>query len=484
MSNENKLQIWFCFAADALSLSVSTLLARTAFGAVWPRILPVYSSGDWVEFGLVLTAAFLAVFLFAGTSGHPLNGGWEQALKGSLRFNLILAAVVSLLLLVTKNPLLESRYLFLGLVLTNLVIMFLTYAVVQFFLNDPHSGLRRRMGRLVGIVTTTDRAPALIRDLRQDWTKNLHGVALLDASEQEVGGTVEGVPVTAGYQDFLTWVRNDALDELYIDIPYESGDSLMPYLHEIESTGINIHLNIPIVDKLRRAAVDGVSPSLSNTLEHRAGSPMITLNSTTRSLSDVVLKRGMDLLGGLVGCIISIPIIAVVAVPLKLESPGPLFFKQKRVGLNGRIFDIYKLRSMYADAEQRKKDLMAQNEMNGLMFKIAEDPRITRVGHFIRRTSIDELPQFFNVLRGDMSLVGTRPPTLDEYERYESHHKRRLSMKPGITGLWQVSGRSDIENFEDVVRLDVQYIDNWSLWLDIKLLFKTVAVVFAGRGAR
>ena len=138
---------------------------------------------------------------------------------------------------------------------------------------------------------------------------------------------------------------------------------------------------------------------------------------------------------------------------------------------------------MYQDAEARKKELLCKNKMQGYMFKMDDDPRITRVGRFIRRTSIDELPQFWNVLRWDMSLVGTRPPTLDEYEQYDSHHKRRLSMKPGITGLWQVSGRSSIQNFEDVVALDVKYIDNWSLWGDIKLLFKTVAVVFTGRGA-
>ena len=154
------------------------------------------------------------------------------------------------------------------------------------------------------------------------------------------------------------------------------------------------------------------------------------------------------------------------------------------MGLNGRYFYIHKLRSMYVDAEKRKKDLMAHNEMEGLMFKMEDDPRITRVGRFIRRTSIDELPQFFDVLLGNMSLVGTRPPTLDEYRQYESHHKRRLSMKPGITGLWQISGRSDIDNFEEVVRLDVRYIDNWSLWNDVKILLKTVVVVFAGRGAR
>lgn len=211
---------------------------------------------------------------------------------------------------------------------------------------------------------------------------------------------------------------------------------------------------------------------------------MITLKATKRSFGDMVLKRCMDIVGGLIGLIISLPIIGITAIPLKLESQGPLLFKQKRVGLNGRVFYIYKLRSMYMDAEERKKDLMAKNEMNGLMFKITDDPRITKVGKFIRKTSIDELPQFFNVLKGDMSLVGTRPPTLDEYNRYESHHKRRLSMKPGITGMWQVSGRSNIEDFEDVVKLDVTYIDHWSIWLDLKILAKTVLVVFGHVGAK
>ncbi|OUP86735.1 UNVERIFIED_ORG: glycosyl transferase, partial [Lacrimispora saccharolytica] len=135
-------------------------------------------------------------------------------------------------------------------------------------------------------------------------------------------------------------------------------------------------------------------------------------------------------------------------------------------------------------AEEQKKELMKQNEMEGFMFKMKDDPRITKVGKFIRKTSIDELPQFFNVLRGDMSLVGTRPPTVDEFERYEEHHKRRLSLRPGITGMWQVSGRSDIQNFEDVVRLDLEYIDNWSVWLDIKILFQTIIVVFFHRGAK
>lgn len=196
------------------------------------------------------------------------------------------------------------------------------------------------------------------------------------------------------------------------------------------------------------------------------------------------LKRFIDIIGAIVGLIISAPIILLVAVPLLLESRGGLFFKQQRVGRNGRLFYMYKLRSMYANAEQRKKEFEEKNHMQGLMFKMDNDPRITKVGRFIRKFSIDELPQFYNVLRGDMSLVGTRPPTLDEFEQYSSHHKRRLSMRPGITGLWQVSGRSQIEDFEEVVRLDCQYIDNWSPSLDIKILFKTLGVVFTGHGAQ
>ena len=185
----------------------------------------------------------------------------------------------------------------------------------------------------------------------------------------------------------------------------------------------------------------------------------------------------------MIGSLITI-LLSIVIVPLiHLESPGPAIFKQVRIGRNGRRFQIYKFRTMYVDAEARKKELMKQNEMKGLMFKIKDDPRITKVGKFLRKTSLDEFPQFFNVLKGEMSLVGTRPPTEDEFLQYEERHKRRLSLKPGITGLWQVSGRNSIYDFEEVVNLDLEYIDKWSVWLDIRLLIQTVYVVVFRRGA-
>lgn len=192
----------------------------------------------------------------------------------------------------------------------------------------------------------------------------------------------------------------------------------------------------------------------------------------------------MDIAGALVGLLITGVVGIFLAPVLLLESPGSLIFCQNRVGVNGRIFKFYKFRSMYVDAEERKKELMAQNEVQGLMFKMEHDPRITKVGAFIRKTSIDELPQFWNVLKGDMSLVGTRPPTVDEYEQYTGYQKRRISFRPGITGLWQISGRSDIKDFDEVVKLDLEYIDNWSLLLDLKIICKTILVVFKGSGAK
>ena len=191
-------------------------------------------------------------------------------------------------------------------------------------------------------------------------------------------------------------------------------------------------------------------------------------------------KRLCDVVFSIVGIVLAaIPMLAV-AIAIKLDSKGPVIFKQERVGLNGRRFKMYKFRSMVIDAEAMKKELEEQNMVSGgFMFKVEDDPRITRVGEFIRKTSLDELPQFFNVLFGSMSLVGTRPPTVDEVEKYDTKHWRRLSIKPGITGMWQTRGRSEITDFDEVVALDTEYIDNWSLWLDIKILFKTVFQVLS-----
>ena len=212
--------------------------------------------------------------------------------------------------------------------------------------------------------------------------------------------------------------------------------------------------------------------------------PVVTYHRVCLDDSSKAIKRIIDIIGSLLGIIVFSPIMLIAAIAIKLDSKGPVIFKQKRAGINGSIFEMYKFRSMCVDAEELKAKLQEQNEVkDGLMFKIKDDPRITKVGKFIRKTSIDELPQFFNVLFGSMSLVGTRPPTLDEVEKYERTHWRRMSIKPGITGMWQVSGRSQITDFEKIVELDTEYIDNWSIWLDFKIMLKTVTSLLQRKGA-
>ena len=214
------------------------------------------------------------------------------------------------------------------------------------------------------------------------------------------------------------------------------------------------------------------------------------------SAKQLLAKRLMDIAGGLAGCLLTAIIFVFVAPMIYISSPGPIFFAQERVGKNGKKFKMYKFRSIYMDAEERKAELMKQNKMSdSKMFKMDFDPRVignkilpdgtkkTGIGAFIRNTSLDEFPQFFNVLKGDMSLVGTRPPTVDEWDKYELHHRARMAMKPGITGMWQVSGRSDITDFEQIVKLDTQYICNWNIGLDLKILCQTVSAVLKHKGA-
>ncbi len=251
--------------------------------------------------------------------------------------------------------------------------------------------------------------------------------------------------------------------------------SILPRMEIMSEMGITIHYQIP-VPELRGAR--------QKVLSQFGRFYTVTYANRVAPVGQILLKRLLDLCGAAVGCAVLLVLTVVVGPLIKLESPGPIFFSQKRVGRNGRIFKMYKFRSMYADAEERKKELMDKNEMSGFMFKMENDPRITRIGRFMRKTSLDEFPQFLNILKGDMSLVGTRPPTLDEFAQYSPYHKKRLSFRPGLTGMWQVSGRSDITDFEEIVRLDVEYIDNWSFTLDVKILIKTFLAVFKGDGAK
>lgn len=494
MQPKSKLQLVTFFFTDLISAALSVLCALTLTVSLRYQYIPTVPF-DFVFLVIAVFAAFLISFFTTGSERDIGEYSSLRMLANRIAAGIVFLACISMLIIAEKS-IWRSYRLFLG---TSSVLFVLFSYTLRMIVKSIliHTYKHSRAATLTGVITISERAEDIVAALSEQWTRRVVGVALVDRNDisseyrnvypdkqmstddDPPPHEIAGIPVKADFGSFIDWVRKDSLDEVFVDLPYDSGMSLIPFLVTMESMGVVVHVNVPLCD----AITDNPNLTLRKTLITVNGKPMLTCSAAEQNPIHLFIKRCIDLCIGLVGTILSAPIILLVAIPLLIESPGPLIFKQKRVGKNGRIFNIYKLRSMYRDAEERKKALMEQNEMQGLMFKMKNDPRITKVGRFIRRTSIDELPQFWNILRGDMSFVGTRPPTVNEYNEYHSHHKRRLSMKPGLTGLWQVSGRSNITDFEEVVKLDCQYIDNWSLRLDLKIMFKTVGVVFRNHGA-
>ncbi len=267
------------------------------------------------------------------------------------------------------------------------------------------------------------------------------------------------------------YIWNNVVDELifiYDDVDISRFSSLIT---ECSHLGLMVNLVLDTTGiEFHKTEIDVIGPY-----------NVITFQSYDYIPSQRFLKRTLDIIGGFVGMVFFSILYLFIAPLIKITSRGPVLFYQKRKGKNGREFNLYKFRTMYADAEARLHDFDKQNEMQGHMFKIKNDPRITPLGRFLRKSSLDEFPQFLNIIKGDMSLVGTRPPTVEEYVAYETHHRRRLSVQPGLTGMWQVSGRNEITDFEEIVKLDTSYIDNWSIWLDLKIILKTFVVMFSGR---
>lgn len=335
-----------------------------------------------------------------------------------------------------------------------------------------------RMMMLVG----EEHVQQSVHQIRQKTWRNYQVTAIALPFDTSGQARMEAdIPILFGEQQMMDYIRDAVLDEVYIDV-FDDREKVNQWVDMFLNMGITVHISMGFLpDNLPNQFVEKIGESY-----------VVTTTIKTAASWEMSVKRLMDIVGGLVGLILTGLIALVVAPIIKIKSPGPVLFRQTRIGKNGRPFTMYKFRSMHVDAEEQQEALMNRNEMQGLMFKVENDPRIIGsekgpgkgFGNFLRRTSLDEFPQFINVLKGDMSLVGTRPPTVKEYEQYDLHHKIRLSMGPGITGLWQISGRNQITDFEKVVQLDTEYIENWSLILDIKILFKTIFVVLSRKGSK
>ena len=314
------------------------------------------------------------------------------------------------------------------------------------------------------IVTTVNELKELKKNIKKFNFEffRIVGLCILDDDTKK---KVEGIDVVCKKEDLLKYCCNNWIDSVFFDLDYQ----LIPsdILNGLAIAGITTHLRLMKVDAFK---------GQDQTVERLLNTTVLTSCVKERTNRQVFLKRFMDICGALVGCFLMGIITLIIGPIIYIKSPGPIFYKQERIGQNGRRFYMFKFRSMVLNADALKKDLEAQNRVkDGMMFKIKDDPRIIPgIGNFIRKTSLDEFPQFINVLLGDMSLVGTRPPTVDEWNKYELQHRIRMAIKPGITGMWQVSGRNEITDFNEVIKLDSYYINNWSLTFDIYILFKTV----------
>ena len=454
---------------DLLSVTVSYVIA----------ILLRYQKFIRVPEPEVHFLVYICFLLFCTVYSFLLDWNRKFLIRGNfveflavLKFNLFMALAIASFLFMIRRGEDFSRGVWGYFVVSDILIVWLVRLIMKKALRAYFTS----KSNIVKIMVITKDAVLnqTVSRLKQQLDIDYEIVALACVDADKKGSAIDGIEVTADGTDMLETARQMPLDEVFINLPDEDKDYVRHIIDELESMGVACHYNIDITEKSQKEVRVG----------NFAGYTVVTYSVNYFDYRRMTIKRIIDIIGGLVGCILTVIVTPFVALAIRIDSPGPVFFAQTRIGKNGRRFKIYKFRSMYMDAEERKKELEAKNEMQGLMFKMDNDPRITRVGHFIRKASIDELPQFFNIVKGDMSLVGTRPPTEDEFEQYNSHYRRRISMTPGLTGLWQTSGRSEIVDFDEVVKLDLEYIDNWTLGLDFKILFRTIWVVLTGKGSK
>ena len=417
---------------------------------------------------VLLLVDICVVFFFEAYTGI-LRRNKVQELKAVLMHCCIVFAAVTVYVWATKQSEIYSRQVILGFLGIAVVIEYFSRCLWK--INIRQRMIKGKKFSQLLVVTEECYAEECVSDFQHDRYKEFEVIGVVIVDKNRIGDEICGVPVVASADSFLEYVRVNVVDEIFINgNTRESSEALANELLEL---GLTVHFNLVRESRL-----------MPNKLVERCGKYMVLTTSmkiaTTRQ---VFIKRCMDILGSLVGLFLTGVALLVFAPVIKYQSPGPIFYEQTRIGRNGRRFKFYKFRTMVVGADQMKEELMEQNEMDGLMFKMEDDPRIFGIGKFMRKYSIDELPQFWNVLKGDMSLVGTRPPTEEEFVQYELHHKARLGIRPGLTGMWQVSGRSDIKNFEEIVALDTQYISNWTLGMDVRILFRTIGVVLTGKGS-
>jgi exopolysaccharide biosynthesis polyprenyl glycosylphosphotransferase len=434
------------------------LALRDVYYGGWPPLWGALwrAETDWLPFLSLVT-----VLVFAQAGLYKRRE--ERVRMGRIIASLVLVAVLALAFGVGIG----HEFTTFGLAPTAVITTTIVVALLRGSYEVVSAELLRRAGvrRRTVLVGAGDELAAL----RQKLGPERSGIEYEFVGVLTDGGPPAGLPRLGGYGDLPALLGR--VDELIV-----AGDLRDEQLLQIVETANQAGVNVQ------------VAPSITELLIQRAeyvpgqGVPLFEFRAPVLAGTDWALKRAFDYVVSILVIVVGLPLWLLIALLVKLSSPGPVFYRDRRVGVNEREFAMVKFRTMYADAETRLAALEASNEAGGALFKIRRDPRVTPVGHFLRRFSLDEIPQVLNVLRGEMSLVGPRPLPLRDYQRLDSWHRKRYLVLPGMTGLWQISGRSNL-GFDDLVRLDFYYLENWSIWMDISILVKTIPAVIAGRGA-
>lgn len=458
-------------AADAVATGVAFVAAhagRELLTRADGRLGPIYPLADYLPLLVFIIPLWLVVFHGFGLYGRKSARTMKTELSRIVQAIATCGLLLAFMIFAAKLDYV-SRPVIIAFVVLGGVLVTAGRAIVRALFLD--TATRRRILIAGGLDEVIDAASRV--NAHQDWGLEVIGVA---TDGRWVAESSPKYRVVGTYRDIPAVVQREVVDEVLFATSVGRVDDLKqlePVFLQLEELGV-----------VTRVAVNFLPQSMSDlTFDELSDMPMLTFSTAPRDELLLFVRRCFDLLLSTGLLVVLSPLLLVIAVAIKLSSKGPVLFRQVRCGLHGRPFTFLKFRSMRVDAESLKPALAAFNEMDGPAFKMTNDPRLTSIGGFLRRTSLDELPQLWNILVGHMSFVGPRPSVVDEVRQYEPWQRRRLSMKPGLTCLWQVSGRNEL-TFEEWMRLDLEYIDNWSLWLDLKIALLTIPAVLKGRGAK
>ena len=473
------LKHWDFILLEIICLQVSYVLAYF----IRHRELAFWHSDTYLAVAFFLLIDELVITYFSETFKNVLKRGLYNELTATIKHIALIILVTTFGLYVTKYSNEISR---LTIFYCGAIHLALSYVTRIIYKKLILSRMNKAGIRSLLIVASRDEIESILEEIYMHNYEMfvIQGIVLIDnpAREEEI----QGVPVVCPFEKTPEFVCREWVDEVMF-FSEATDPKIKKVIDRLFETGVTVHFSVANLVKFENK---------DQIVERVAGQTVVTMSLNYASPRQLLLKRIIDILAGIAGSLVTIVLALIFGPLIFISSPGNIFFTQERIGRNGKRFKIVKFRTMYPDAEERKKEYMDQNRnADGMMFKLDFDPRIignkitangkkkTGLGQFMRDHSIDEFPQFFNVFLGQMSLVGTRPPTPDEWDKYDLHHRARLTIKPGITGLWQVSGRSEITDFEEVVRLDREYITKWTMGRDFRIIFKTIWVVLKGSGA-